>query len=66
MATNAGLQWADLHDRGYMLVNLNHEKQHVQFLSVGVEQYQVFSAECLAAFEVVVGGHNAVRDASCV
>lgn len=66
MATNAGLQWADLHDRGYMLVNLNHEKQHVQFLSVGVEQHQVFSAECLAAFEVVVGGHNAVRDASCV
>ena len=66
VANNAGLQWADLHDRGYMLVNLSHEMQHVQFLSVDVEQQSVFSTECLAAFEVAAGGHNAVRRANCI
>eukprot|EP01043_Picozoa_sp_COSAG02_P052898 COSAG02_NODE_5769_length_4052_cov_13.591665_3_plen_637_part_00 len=65
-ANNVGLKWADLHDRGYMLVELNHEKQHVQFLSVGVEQHRLFSTQCLAAFEVVAGHHNAVNHASCV
>ena len=62
---NEGLLWADLHDRGYMFVKLNQDRQHVQFLSVGVEQYQQFSSRCIAAFEVAAGGHNAARRVDC-
>ena len=66
LANNDGLQWADLHNRGYMLVTLNHKVQHAQFLSVGIEQHRVFSTECLAAFDVMAGNHNVVQRTSCV
>jgi hypothetical protein len=61
VVNNAGLQWADLGRRGYMLVELSHKSQLIQYLGVSVDQEEVYTAACLAAFEVRAGDNNVVR-----
>lgn len=64
-AANADLLWADTHSRGFMLVNLGRDVQHVEYRGVNVRNANDRKSWCLAAFDVSRVKPIAPRRTSC-
>jgi len=64
-ACNTDLLWADTHNRGFMLVNLTRNVQHVEYRGVDVRIAGKNESWCIAAFEVERGTNVAPRRVSC-
>mmetsp|Transcript_114969 Transcript_114969/g.209168 ORF Transcript_114969/g.209168 Transcript_114969/m.209168 type:complete len:653 (+) Transcript_114969:112-2070(+) len=54
-ASNPTLLWANTEKRGFMLVELNHTAQHIEYLAVDTRFEASCATECLAAFTVSAG-----------
>ncbi|CAK9030846.1 Phospholipase D (PLD) [Cleaved into: Phospholipase D catalytic chain [Durusdinium trenchii] len=56
-AANPDLVWADTSKRGFMLVHLSHQTQHLEYIAVDVATPSrgLATSECLAAFDVQHG-----------
>lgn len=63
---DSGLKYANVHAKGFALVSLTHDRQHVRYLSVPVDQPGLsHAAECLKEFEVVPDESHRVQVLNC-
>lgn len=57
--------WANLRDRGYMLVHLQQTKQRLEYITMSTVGSTSYAANCAAAFEVAAGGGNQLESVGC-
>lgn len=62
-AANGELAWADTHSRGFMLVSLTNDTQHLEYRGVDVKTQGKSKSKCLSAFGVKRG--TGPRRADC-
>lgn len=63
-AANPALAYTNVHQRGFMVVELNQTGHHVEFLAVNTTADASVKAECISAFGVL-SGHVGLHNATC-
>jgi len=62
-ASNNDMEWADTHNRGFMLVSLDRNGQHLEYRGVDTKTQGKLESTCLSAFGVARG--SGPRRADC-